>query len=222
MISKVQEREKAIKLRKIGYSYRDILKEVNVAKSTLSLWLKGLPLTKEEKTSLKKRKNNNISRGRINAGAALRRRRLERESLVFEEAEKEFKERLNQAFFHTGIALYWGEGAKRSNFFAFTNSDPDMMILMTKWIERYLDIKRSNFSITLYIHKPYAHENHEDYWSEVLKIPKILFKKTVCKSSVSLVKKRPNYKGCLRIVLPRSKSFLLRMLFWQKMIFDFN
>ena len=33
---RVQEKEKAIKLRKSGYSYKDILKEVKVAKSSLS------------------------------------------------------------------------------------------------------------------------------------------------------------------------------------------
>ncbi len=33
----------AIKLRKKGYSYNLILKEVRVAKSTLSIWLRDIP-----------------------------------------------------------------------------------------------------------------------------------------------------------------------------------
>jgi orotate phosphoribosyltransferase-like protein len=46
----VQEKEKAVELRRKGLSYKEILKQVPVAKSSLSLWLKDLPLTKDEKT----------------------------------------------------------------------------------------------------------------------------------------------------------------------------
>jgi len=38
MISKTEERLQAIKLRQQGYSYNEILAEVPVAKSSLSLW----------------------------------------------------------------------------------------------------------------------------------------------------------------------------------------
>jgi transposase len=49
MKSKVREKEKAIELRRQGYSYKDILAQVPVAKSSISLWLQNLPLTAEEK-----------------------------------------------------------------------------------------------------------------------------------------------------------------------------
>ena len=50
----VHYKAKAVALRKKGLSYNDILKQVPVAKSSLSLWLKDLPLTKSEKKVLKK------------------------------------------------------------------------------------------------------------------------------------------------------------------------
>jgi len=52
MNAKVQEKEMAVKLRRDGYSYNDILGVVSVAKSTLSNWLKDLPLTENEKKML--------------------------------------------------------------------------------------------------------------------------------------------------------------------------
>jgi len=42
----------AIELRKEGLSYGEIKKEVNVSKSTLSLWLKTVPLTPEQRERL--------------------------------------------------------------------------------------------------------------------------------------------------------------------------
>jgi len=47
MISKIKEKRKSIELRKKGLSYNEILKVVPVAKSTLSVWLRGVGLAKK-------------------------------------------------------------------------------------------------------------------------------------------------------------------------------
>ena len=125
MKTKVLEKEKAIKLRRDGYSYKDILLEIPVAKSTISSWLKDLPITPEEKKFLKERIDSNISRGRIKSAAANRRNRLEKEKKLFEQAKIEFRELKNNAMFLVGIGLYWAEGSKRTSTFQFMNSDPD-------------------------------------------------------------------------------------------------
>lgn len=106
MKTKVREKEVAIMFRKKGLSYSDILAKIPVSKSSLSLWLKNLALTDEEKSSLKKRKNSNISRGRIRSGATLTRLRLKREKVVYGEAKSEFKKNVEDPFFHIGVALY--------------------------------------------------------------------------------------------------------------------
>lgn len=51
-MSKYREEEKAVKLRKKGLSYLEILKEVPVAKSTLSLWLRNVDLSKPQRQRL--------------------------------------------------------------------------------------------------------------------------------------------------------------------------
>lgn len=218
MRAKVREKELAIKLRRQGLSYKDILKQIPVAKSSLSLWLSDLPLTEEEKRYLKTRKNSNISRGRINAATANRRNRLKREQIFLIEARKEFLSFSSDPFFHVGVALYWAEGAKRNSFFAFTNSDTDMIKLFVRWIERFVDVSRANLHLQLYIHKPYAHENCEEYWARELDVPKDTFRKTIFKPHRSLVKKRPNYKGCLRISVPKSSGLLFKVKVWQNML----
>ena len=217
----VQEKQRAIQLRKKGLCYRDILKEIPVAKSSISLWLKDLPLTKSEKYSLKKRKDGNISRGRIKAAGILSQRRLDRESVWLKEARKTFDENKHSPFFHTGITLYWAEGSKRSNQWSFINSDEDMNNLMLIWVEQFLNINRNDVRFRLYIHKLYAHENCEQWWQEKMNILPNQFSRTIYKPSGRGIKKRPLYKGCLRMELARSKGLLMKMKFWQSMLVEY-
>lgn len=220
MRSLVQERERAVALRKQGLSYRDILLQVPVAKSSLSLWLKGLPLTPSEKHALKNRKNNNISRGRIKAAGVLSARRLSRESSWLEEARQIYQRSVSDPFFHAGIILYWAEGAKRANQWSFINSDEEMNETMVRWLERYCGLDRNSFRYRLYSHKLYAHEGCEEWWQKKLGVDPSRFSRTVYKPSGCGVKKRPEYKGCLRIEVPKSKGLLLKMKFWKAMLVD--
>lgn len=217
----VQEKETAILLRKKGYSYKEILKQVPVAKSSLSLWLKDLPLTKSEKLCLKHRLDVNISRGRIKAGSELRKRRLDREAVWFVEAKEQFERVRKDTLFHIGVALYWAEGSKRSGQWQFTNSDAEMVQIMLKWIEIYFGLHRSNLRYRLYSHKPYAQERCEVWWADDLGLEHEQLTKVTYKPTNLGVKKRPNYyKGCLRIEIPKSKGMLCKMKFWTNMIVE--
>lgn len=217
MINKVRERERAIQLRKKGYTYNEILKEVDVAKSSLSLWLKDIPLTHQEKSILRKRKDANISKGRIRAAAAHHLSRLERDKKLFNEAEREFEVFVKDSLFQLGVGLYWAEGAKRNDRFAFANSDPDMINIMLVWIEKYLKVHKKDVFVRLYIHKPYREENCEKFWSEHIGVSLEKFKKTIYKPTGLGVKKRPSYKGCLRIELGKV-NYLRKIKFWQQML----
>lgn len=216
----VQEKQRAIELRRKGYSYRDIMQEVDAAKSSISLWLQRLPLTKDEKKHLKSRRNSNISQGRIKAGAALHAKRLERDKVLFEETRIEFEQYKHTPLYFVGIALYWAEGAKRSSSFSFTNSDSDMVNVMLSWIERFWKIPRSSIKMRLFSHKPFAHEHCEEKWAKELNIPLSNFNKTIYKPSGLLVKKRPEYKGCLRVELGKTTN-LRKMQFLQNMLLEY-
>ena len=55
MIEKREEKEKAIKLRKQGKTYSEILSVVPVAKSTLAIWLQSVSLGKKQKQRITKK-----------------------------------------------------------------------------------------------------------------------------------------------------------------------
>jgi hypothetical protein len=217
----VQEKEKAVELRRKGLSYKEILKQVPVAKSSLSLWLKDLPLTKDEKTVLKDRTDSNISHGRIKAASELRNRRLERERVWLEEAKTSFQTSRNDPLFHAGIALYWAEGSKTDSMWSLINTDVDLVLTMLSWLRNYTQVSSDDIYFRLYAHKPYAHENLEAWWQKRLEAGPEQFLKTVYKETKHLVKQKAGHHGCIRIEVRKSRHLFCKMKFYKEMVVEY-
>ncbi len=210
----------AINLRKKGWSYNEIIKELKVAKGTLSGWLKDILLTDQQNLDLKNRLTDKIARGRLQASIALRARRMVRERDVFNKAEKDFTTFIKDPFFNIGLCLYWAEGAKKNTYFAFMNSDPEMHVIMLKWMRKYLKLKKSDFKYRLYIHEPYREENCEIFWANKLGLSEKGFQRTIYKPTPHKVKKNPDYKGCLRLSVTKI-DVLRTMMAWQKLLIKY-
>jgi transposase len=213
MKSLVQEKRKAILLRRSGKTYKEIQEQVPVSKSSLSLWLNDLPLSEKEKKYLKKRKDKNISLGRIRAASSNHENRLLRDEKLRKVVEKDYDLFIGEPLFEVGLSLYWAEGSKRNEAFQFMNSDPELISTLICWIEKYFKIPRSKLYFRLYLHKPFLQEGCEEYWAQKLGVTLSQFKKTILKPTSLLVKKRPNYKGCLRIEI-HSVIYFRTMIFW--------
>src|SRR3989344_1851838 len=101
-------RDKAIELRRQGLSYSEVLKQVPVAKSTLSLWLQDVGLSKKQKQRLTEKKRQSALRG------ALSRKnwRIKSSKEIIEKAEREIGRLSERELWLIGIALYWAEGSK--------------------------------------------------------------------------------------------------------------
>ena len=137
-------KSEAIQLRKKGLSYNEIKKELNVAKSTLSLWLKTVPLTAEQRKKFYTKRILNLVRG----PKSQRERRHREIAKVIKEAEKEIQLPLSfEAYRLLGAALYWAEG-KKTRHFAVTNSDSHLILFMVRWFEKIFGIPPSGFKGT--------------------------------------------------------------------------
>jgi hypothetical protein len=101
-------RATAVAMRQDGRSYRDIQAVVGVAKSTLSLWLRDVPLTEEQQRALADR---GPSATRANAEAA-RANATRRRSVVQEQARAQITQLSESELFVAGVVAYWAEGAK--------------------------------------------------------------------------------------------------------------
>ena len=154
------------------------------------------------------------------AAASNRKYKIAREKAYFIEATQEFKLHKDSPLFHTGVSLYWAEGAKRNDSFLFMNSDVAMIEVMINWLEKYTEYQRQELGFRLYIHQPFVHDSWEKWWAKELHVDLSQFKKTITKPTNLGIKKRPNYKGCLRIEVPRSTKLLIKMKFWINMLVE--
>jgi len=219
MKSRLEEKYKAIELRKRGLSYKEIQKIVPASKSLLSGWFKYLSLTENELDFLKSRILERQNIGRINAALSNRNRRIEREVKNLELSRKSFEVYKNDPIFIIGVSLYWAEGSKRTGNFQFINSDGEMILFIYKWIQKYLQIDKTNIKCRLFTHKIQGYEQNIDYWSNILELDKNKFQKTIFKPTAHSVKKNPNYNGCLRIELGKI-DHLRTMTNWRKLLYE--
>ena len=111
MIPKITEKDQAIKLRREGLSYREILARIPVAKSTLSLWLRSVHLAKQQKQRLTEKRLAAVYRG----AEAKRRQRIELTKVIKNAAIKDIKKITKRELWLMGIMLYWAEGSKKNH-----------------------------------------------------------------------------------------------------------
>lgn len=171
MIEKTKEREEAIQLRKQGFSYREILEKIPVAKSTLSLWLRGVGLSKRQKQRLTEKKLAGMKRGWIKVHQL----RMERWKQIKKEAASKIKNLTTKEFWLIGIALYWAEGTKEKEYrgstdLKFSNSDFLMILLFRKWVTQFFKIPAEKLRYELYIHEKANWGNATEYWATKLSI----------------------------------------------------
>ncbi len=206
---KLNEKIEAIRLRKLGESYSYIYKKVKVSKSTLSLWLRDIELTPEQKAGLKGRQ-----KSRYEGAKANQRKRIERTKQIINEAQKEIKLFSKNPLFSMGLMLYWAEGSKRGEQIDFSNSDPGMIKLMMLWFRKICKVPEEKFRIKLYIHSLHSRKNVKKYWSELTDIPLSQFHKTYIKSTSLRYRKYRLYNGTCAIRIS-NKDLFRRIKGWK-------
>lgn len=217
-MSKYEEKEKAIGLRKQGKSYKEILDEIGVAKSTLSLWLRSVNLSKEQKRRLTQKSIDAAKRG----AKRKKEKRVEITREIKEKAAKEIKSISKKELWLMGIMLYWAEGSKeksKSSQVEFMNSDPAMIRLFIKWLLEIVKVREEDLIFEIYIH-----ENHKDrlkivrkYWSESLVLPVAYFQTIRFKKhKVKTIRKNigDKYFGIIKLKVRKSTNLNRRIAGW--------
>lgn len=171
MSIKASKKKGAIALRKQGFSYREILKQIPVAKSTLSLWLRSIGLSKKQKQRLTKKRLDAAKRG----GAKRHMVRMHELIRTRLEAKKEVPALSKRERWLIGTLLYWAEGSKEKEYgsatnIKFSNSDPSMILLFRKWLEEFHFIPGKQIKYELYIHEKSDWKRAKRYWASRLSI----------------------------------------------------
>jgi hypothetical protein len=223
----VQLKNTALHLRRSGLSYSEILKQINVPKSTLAYWLRGMSLEEDQESSLRSRVVDRQKRGRFSTAIALRARRVYREKAAFEEAQKDFHIHVKNtageiSFFLTGISLYLAQGSKKSGYFQFIHSDQDIMTLMIVWVEKFLNIPRQDIKYRVFVDEAYKDKNIPKIWANILGIRDNSFQKTTYlgRKTQKTLKRSSSYKGSLCVTIT-SVAVLRRVIAWQNLLIKY-
>lgn len=187
-MAKVDERLRAEVLRRKGWSVRAIAKEVDVSRSSASIWCRDIQLTARQKQRLIQRAIEGGQRGRILGSSTNHRRKMERIEFHVQDGKKFVHALSMRELLLVGVAIYWGEGSKKSQL-GFINSDADMILFMYRWFQVALGVKKEDFMPRILINA--LHKNRDriikKYWAKLLNLPVRQFRKTT-------YIKRPNTK----------------------------
>lgn len=176
-------RAEAIKLRLQGYTYGQIKRELNLAKSTLSDWLKNLPLSEEQLFLLLKNRNNSRDVRIERFQQTARNKRLLRLTNIFNEQKKELLPLSERELLVAGLFLYWGEGNKQRGRVAISNTDPKVIQFALYWMDNALKIPKSKMRILLHLYSDMNIEKETNFWSKIIGVPVEQFSKPYIKKT---------------------------------------
>lgn len=210
-------RERAVALRVEGKSYREINEVIGVSKSSLSLWLREVPLTPDHQSRLLE-----LTRAaQVKRGDTRRALRVRRTEEIRRQAKAEIGMLTDRELFVAGVVAYWAEGAKPkpwcvSERVSFMNSDPALIRLFVSWLSS-LGIGTDRLSFRVQIHESAHPDEAVRFWSGVVGVPSGRFNKTTIKRHKPKTTRKnvgASYHGCLAVNVRRSTDLNRRIVGW--------
>ena len=196
---KLKEKLEARRLRKEeGLSLKEIAERLNVAKSSVSLWVRDVELTDDQIAVLAEK-----SCHYKQAGC--------RWSEINREKRREYRQRgkdkvaKNIDLFVAGCMMYWSEGAKDRNSARLANTDVFFLKLYKKFLVDCFDVKENELKLHIhcYLDNGKDLDNIESYWCKELNLSRDAFMKT------TIVKKHPMSKGLKKNKHPHGVATLV-------------
>lgn len=182
-------RQKAIDLRRRGYSYGYITKQIPVRKSTLSDWLHNIPFTPNKYTK------KTIGNARIASGKYKHQIRVDSLEKAKLQAKKDMAKLSNRDIIMLGLGIYIGEGGKTEGITRIINSDPKIIKFAIKWLKTSFGVEMNNIKVRLFLYPDSDETKSIEFWSKNTRIPKYQFYKPT-------IDKRTNKKSSNHGKLP--------------------
>ncbi|MFP8959887.1 hypothetical protein ACLIYP_04820 [Streptomyces nanhaiensis] len=208
--AKKEMKERARALRRAGRTYDEIVAELGVSKSSVSLWARDLP-----------RPQRRVEHARMMAEArwAPHRRAVAiRRQQTKLAAANEIHPMTDRELFMVGVGLYWAEGSKSKphrvqETVVFVNSDPSMIEVYLAWLA-LLGVEPERLRFHVMIHESADVAAAERYWADLVGVDvAALGKTTLKKHNPKTVRKNTgeDYRGCC-VVRVRGGADLYRRI----------
>jgi len=184
---KVDERAEARRLRGLGWTMPDIAAGLRVARSSVSLWTRDVPVALGPRRLGPRSPN------------ALERRKAAEIADLLEEGRTRIGALSERDLLIAGAALYAGEGSKTGNEASFANTNPAMIGMYCAWLRRFFDIDESRLRARLYLHRGLDLEKATQFWSSVTAIPVEQFHSPYRAEPNPSLRQSKHVHGCLTV-----------------------
>jgi transcriptional regulator with XRE-family HTH domain len=156
---KLKEKESAIKFRKEGLSLKQIAEKLGVSKGSVSLWVRDIKLSEEQKIKL-----NPTLGGNTYARDYFQKFRKEYQKegrALIKDSTKDFI---------AGLMLFWAEGSKDRCSVIFSNSNPYMIRFFLQFLIKYFNVDKNNvaFSFQWYSGNSLTFKKVKNFWLDTL------------------------------------------------------
>ena len=165
-------------------SLNEIVRELGVSKASVSLWVRDIELSEQQRKKLS-------THGRSVESIERRRKSrikgtLQRHRIVIDAAKEKIPTLSKQDLLLVGSALYWGEGGKTKTGMArISNSDPKVIRFMMLFFREVFNVPSNKFRGHVHTFSHLNAEKAEQYWSQISGIPRRQFYKTYSKPSTA-------------------------------------
>lgn len=174
-VVKTTERIQARELRAQGWSIKEIQQELGVSRSSVSLWVRDVPLTSRQQAALVER----VRLGPLRAGVVSAARARERRAGYQEFGRVRARE--GSALYAAGCMLYWAEGGKRRNSVLLTNADPQVLALFARFLREEFAVTDDAMGVYCNLFADHLERQREieQFWLRTLDLPSSALRKSV-------------------------------------------
>lgn len=204
-----KQKQKALTMRRRGESYGAIGRATGVSKSTLSYWLKSVPLSPKHRARLYTARIRNLTLG-SQSSKERRKREVDRILLSAREEIGAISQETHRLF---GAGIYWAEGTKKGQL-EITNSDPLLVLYMVRWFSDMFSMPAKSFKARLNIYAQQDDLRIRKFWSSLCGIPLSRFGKSYVKPLSKGYKKNNLYYGTIKVTVPKSTDMKYRVFGW--------
>jgi transcriptional regulator with XRE-family HTH domain len=187
---KTVEQQTARRLRALGWSVKEIERELGVSRSSVSLWVRNVQLGDEERAAL-------VARSRLGPivaaeSKAARARDLRR---AYQEEGRRLA-RARSASYAAGCMLYWAEGSKARNTAQMTNADPELLAYFARFLRAEFEVASEQMRLCCKLFADHIQRQQaiEAFWLETLGLPPSSLTKSIVNVYSKYSQKKRNGK----------------------------
>jgi hypothetical protein len=196
------------RLRRLGWTYAEIMEVLPVAKSTLAGWCRDIRLTSEQIAAIQSRRPYQLGTPKNTNW----KRRAEIET-IRAAARAEVADLKLESLWVAGTTMYWAEGAKTTPRLGLANTDPRVLVLFIRWVRMYL-VPDPEFVLALHLHAGNDEDAAKLYWASALGLTDPDFHKTFIKPPGTGHRKNRLPWGVCRVRVRRSADAYHRTMAW--------